>query len=112
MVTRGYGNAMNVPLTVEGFAKAGCAGLLSADQLASKRYGHTPCKDVVIRDEAFDRIEVAVDARQEETDILIIGRTDANHTHELEEVIHCGKRYKEIGADIIFIEPPNTVEEM
>ena len=86
--------------------------VLSADQLASKRYAHTPGKDVVIRDEAFDRIEVAVDARQEETDILTIGPTDANHTHELEEVINCGKQYKQIGADIIFIEPLNTVEEM
>ena len=100
MVTRGYGNAMNVPRAVEGFAKARFTGVLSADQLALKRYGHKPGKDVVIRDEAFERIEVAVDAHQEGTDILIIGRTDANHTHELEEVIHCGKRYQEIGADI------------
>ena len=108
----GYGNAMNVRRTVEGFAKAGCAGVLIEDQLAPKRCGHTPGKDVVSRDEAFDRIKAAVDARQEGTDILIMGRTDANHTHGLEEAIHRGKQYQEIGADIIFIEAPKTVEEM
>ena len=108
----GYGNAMNVRRTVEGFAKAGCAGVLIEDQLAPKRCGHTPGKDVVSRDEAFDRIKAAVDARQEGTDILIMGRTDANHTHGLEEAIHRSKQYQEIGADIIFIEAPKTVEEM
>lgn len=108
----GYGNAMNVRRTVEGFAKAGCAGVLIEDQLAPKRCGHTPGKDVVSRDEAFDRIKAAVDARQEGTDILIMGRTDANHTHGLDEAIHRGKQYQEIGADIVFIEAPKTVEEM
>ena len=108
----GYGNAMNVRRTVEGFAKAGCAGVLIEDQLAPKRCGHTPGKDVVSRDEAFDRIKAAVDARQEGTDILIMGRTDANHTHGLEEAIYRGQQYQEIGADIIFIEAPKTVEEM
>ena len=108
----GYGNAMNVRRTVEGFAKAGCAGVLIEDQLAPKRCGHTPGKDVVGRDEAFDRIKAAVDAREEGTDILIMGRTDANHTHGLDEAIHRGKRYQEIGVDIIFIEAPKTVEEM
>ena len=108
----GYGNAMNVRRTVEGFAKAGCAGVLIEDQLAPKRCGHTPGKDVVGRDEAFDRIKAAVDAREDGTDILIMGRTDANHTHGLEEAIYRGKRYQEIGADIIFIEAPKTREEM
>ncbi len=108
----GYGNAMNVRRTVEGFAKAGCAGILIEDQLAPKRCGHTPGKDVVSRDEAFDRIKAAVDAREEGTDILIMGRTDANHTHGLEEAIYRGQQYQEIGADIIFIEAPKTVEEM
>ena len=108
----GYGNAMNVRRTVEGFAKAGCAGVLIEDQLAPKRCGHTPGKDVVSRDEAFDRIKAAVDAREDGTDILIMGRTDANHTHGLEEAIYRGQQYQEIGADIIFIEAPKTVEEM
>lgn len=108
----GYGNAMNVRRTVEGLARAGCAGVLIEDQLAPKRCGHTPGKDVVSREEAFDRIQAAVDAREEGTDILIMGRTDANHTHGLEEAIYRGQRYHEIGADIIFIEAPKSIEEM
>ena len=79
----GYGNAMNVYRTVSGFARAGCAGVLIEDQLSPKRCGHTPGKDVVSREEAFDRIKAAVDASREDTDIVIMGRTDANHTHGL-----------------------------
>ncbi|MEL6314852.1 MAG: isocitrate lyase/PEP mutase family protein, partial [Pseudomonadota bacterium] len=60
----GYGNAMNVRRTVTGFAKAGCAAIMIEDQLAPKRCGHTPGKAVVSRDEAFDRIQAAVDARE------------------------------------------------
>ena len=79
----GYGNAMNVYRTVSGFARAGCAGVLIEDQLSPKRCGHTPGKDVVSREEAFDRVQAAVDASREDTDIVIMGRTDANHTHGL-----------------------------
>lgn len=108
----GYGNAMNVRRTVSGFAKAGCAGVLIEDQLAPKRCGHTPGKEVVGREEAFDRIKAAVDAREEAGDILIMGRTDANHAHGLDEAIQRGQRYHEIGADIVFIEAPKNREEM
>ena len=81
----GYGNAMNVQRTVKSFAKIGCAGVLIEDQLSPKRCGHTPGKDVVSREEAFDRIRASVDAR-EEKDILIMARTDANHTHGIKAV--------------------------
>jgi 2-methylisocitrate lyase-like PEP mutase family enzyme len=83
----GYGNAMNIRRTVSGFAKARCAGVLIEDQLAPKRCGHTQGKDVVGREESFDRIKVAVDARQAGSDIAIMARTDANHTHGLAEAI-------------------------
>lgn len=108
----GYGNAMNVRRTVAGLAKAGCAGVLIEDQLAPKRCGHTPGKDVVGREEAFDRIKAAVDARGESGDILVMGRTDANHTHGLDEAIQRGRRYHELGADIVFIEAPKDRKEM
>ena len=108
----GYGNAMNVYRTVSGFARAGCAGVLIEDQLSPKRCGHTPGKDVVSREEAFDRIQAAVDASREDTDIVIMGRTDANHTHGLSEAIHRGQRYHELGAEIIFIEAPKSIDEM
>ena len=108
----GYGNAMNVYRTVSGFARVGCAGVLIEDQLSPKRCGHTPGKDVVGRDEAFDRIQAAVDASRVDTDIVIMGRTDANHTHGLCEAIYRGQRYHELGAEIIFIEAPKSIDEM
>ena len=112
----GYGNAMNVRRTVTGFAKAGCAAIMIEDQLAPKRCGHTPGKAVVSRDEAFDRIQAAVDAREalreDGGDILIMGRTDARHEHGLSEAIDRAARYAEIGADILFVEAPKSVEEM
>ena len=108
----GYGNAMNVRRTVNGLARAGCAGVLIEDQLSPKRCGHTPGKDVVSREEAFDRIKAAVDVAADGKDIVIMGRTDANHTHGLAEAIHRGQRYHELGAEIIFIEAPKSIDEM
>ena len=108
----GYGNAMNVKRTVSGLARAGCAAILIEDQIAPKRCGHTPGKDVVSRQEAFDRIQAAVDARADGADILIMARTDANHTHGIEEAIGRAKIFHEIGADILFVEAPKNRDEM
>lgn len=108
----GYGNAMNVRRTVEGFAKAGAAAVMIEDQLAPKRCGHTPGKAVVSRDEAFDRIRAANDAKEAGADILILARTDARHDHGLKEAIERAAKFKELGADILFVEAPKTVEEM
>lgn len=107
----GYGNAMNVQRTVKSFAKIGCAGVLIEDQLSPKRCGHTPGKDVVSREEAFDRIRASVDAR-EEKDILIMARTDANHTHGIKEAIERAQIFYELGSDILFVEAPKTEDEM
>lgn len=108
----GYGNAMNVRRTVAGFAKAGCASVMIEDQLAPKRCGHTPGKAVVGREEAFDRIRAAVDAREETGDILILARTDARHEHGLGEAIERAAKFHELGADILFVEAPKTEAEM
>ena len=112
----GYGNAMNVRRTVEGFAKAGCAAVMIEDQLAPKRCGHTPGKAVVGREEAFDRIRAAADARaglrEAGGDILILARTDARHEHGLAEAIDRAARFAELGADILFVEAPKTEAEM
>ncbi len=107
----GHGNAMNVRRTVRGFARAGCAAVMIEDQKAPKRCGHTPGKEVVGRDEAFDRIKAAVDARAED-DILILARTDARHEHGLAEAIDRAARFAELGADILFVEAPRSREEM
>ena len=108
----GYGNAMNVRRTLKECSKAGCAGILIEDQLAPKRCGHTPGKDVVGRDEAFDRIRAANDMRNEGYDILIMARTDANHTHGLNEAIERAQKFYDLGADILFIEAPKNEKEM
>ena len=108
----GYGNAMNVRRTLKECAKAGCAGILIEDQLAPKRCGHTPGKDVVGREEAFDRIRAANDMRNEGYDILIMARTDANHTHGLNEAIFRAQKFYELGADILFVEAPKDKDEM
>ena len=108
----GYGNAMNVIRTVSGLAKAGCAGVLIEDQLAPKRCGHTPGKEVVGREEAFDRIKAAVDARENGDDILIMARTDANHTYGLTEALDRAQKFYDLGADILFVEAPKNEEEM
>jgi 2-methylisocitrate lyase-like PEP mutase family enzyme len=113
----GYGNAMNVRRTVLGFAQAGAAAVMIEDQVAPKRCGHTPGKEVVSRDEAFDRIRAAVDARNELAsaggpEILILARTDARHEHGLTEAIERSAHFAELGADILFVEAPHTESEM
>lgn len=108
----GYGNAMNVRRTVQGFARAGCAAVMIEDQLAPKRCGHTPGKAVVGREEAADRIRAAVDARDEGADILILARTDARHEHGLGEALDRARMFERLGADIIFVEAPRTEAEM
>ncbi|MBF0288907.1 MAG: isocitrate lyase/PEP mutase family protein [SAR324 cluster bacterium] len=108
----GFGNAINVQRTVKGYARAGFASVMIEDQEHPKRCGHTRGKQVVSREEAFMRIQAAVDTRNTEDDILIIARTDARATHGLEEALVRCQRFAEIGADIIFLEAPETVEEM
>jgi 2-methylisocitrate lyase-like PEP mutase family enzyme len=108
----GYGNALNVQRTVQGYAKAGLACVMIEDQVAPKRCGHTRGKQIVGRDEAYSRVQAAVDAREEGTDILVMARTDANATDGLEEAIARAKGFAEIGADITFLEAPRSEEEM
>ncbi len=108
----GYGNAMNVRRTVAGYARAGFAAVMIEDQVAPKRCGHTRGKAVVDREEACERIRAAVDAREEEADILILARTDARHGHGLGEAIERAQRFAELGADILFVEAPHSVAEM
>ncbi|MFC6589082.1 oxaloacetate decarboxylase [Sulfitobacter pacificus] len=108
----GYGNALNIKRTVQGFAQAGFAAIMIEDQVAPKRCGHTAGKAVVGREEAFERIRAATDARAEGSDILILARTDARHDHGLDEAIERAQRFHELGADILFIEAPRDQDEM
>ncbi|MBK8183736.1 MAG: isocitrate lyase/PEP mutase family protein [Candidatus Competibacteraceae bacterium] len=108
----GFGNPLNVRRTVEGYARAGFGCIMIEDQLMPKRCGHTRGKAVVGREEALLRVQAAVDARNEGTDILIMGRTDARATDGLDEAIVRCQAFVEIGADITFLEAPLSEAEM
>jgi len=108
----GYGNAMNVKRTVRGYRQTGFAGVMIEDQVAPKRCGHTKGKQVVDRAEALTRIRAAVDARDEGTDIIILARTDARATHGLDEALWRAQAFADLGADIVFIEAPQSEAEM
>ena len=108
----GYGNALNVQRTVRGYARAGFACVMIEDQVAPKRCGHTRGKQTVDRDEAYARVQAAVDARDAGTDILIMARTDANATVGFDEALERARMFNEIGVDITFLEAPRSEEEM
>ena len=108
----GFGNALNVKRTVQGYANAGFACIMIEDQVAPKRCGHTRGKIVVPREQALMRLQAAVDARDEGADILIMARTDARATDGLEEGIARARAFTELGADITLLEAPISEEEM
>jgi len=108
----GYGNALNIKRTIAGYAAAGFACAMIEDQRLPKRCGHTQGKQVVERSEALSRIRAAVDAQAEGADILIMARTDARATHGLEEALYRCQAFADLGADIIFLEAPESVAEM
>jgi 2-methylisocitrate lyase-like PEP mutase family enzyme len=108
----GFGSAQNIKRTVHGYARAGFACIMLEDQVAPKRCGHTEGKSVVARDEALMRIRAAVDARDGGDDILIMARTDARACVDLDEAIARCRAFREIGADITFLEAPLNETEM
>jgi 2-methylisocitrate lyase-like PEP mutase family enzyme len=108
----GFGSAQNIKRTVQGYARAGFACIMLEDQVAPKRCGHTEGKSVVGRDEALTRIQAAVDARNAGDEILIMARTDARACVSLEEAIARCQAFREIGADITFLEAPLGENEM
>ena len=108
----GYGNALNVRRTVQAYAGLGAACVMIEDQVAPKRCGHTRGKKVVDRETAFRRIQAAVDAREEGRDVLIMGRTDSLESLGMEEAIARAQGYRDIGADITFVEAPKSIDAL
>ena len=109
----GYGNAMNVRRTVMELRKAGAAGLLLEDQVMPKRCGHIGAKAVVSRQEAVAKIRAAVEARQTSgEDIVILARTDARRLHGFEEAMQRCLEFQAAGADIVFMEALQDIDEM
>jgi 2-methylisocitrate lyase-like PEP mutase family enzyme len=107
----GYGNALNVQRTVGEYARAGAACVMIEDQVSPKKCGHTRGKQVISRDEARMKIRAAVDARSG-ADILIMARTDARAVHGFDEALARCKDFAAEGADIIFLEAPESEDEM
>src|SRR3989442_9007004 len=107
----GYGNPINVRRTIREYERAGVAGLHIEDQVWPKKCGYMEGKQVIPIDEMVQKIRAAVDARQD-SDFVIIARTDANAVHGLEDALHRGRAYREAGADVIFIEAPRSITEL
>ena len=109
----GYGNALNAQRTVREYARAGAAAVMIEDQVSPKRCGHTKGKQVVSQAEARMRIRAAIDAAHEgDNDILILARTDARAVHGFDDAMERCRIFAEEGADILFLEAPESIEEM
>jgi 2,3-dimethylmalate lyase len=107
----GYGGLLNVRHTVLGYEAAGITAIQLEDQEVPKKCGHTPGRSVIAAEDMALKIQVAAEARKSD-DFLIIARTDARTTLGLDEAIRRGKLYRQAGADIVFIESPETEDEM
>jgi 2-methylisocitrate lyase-like PEP mutase family enzyme len=107
----GYGGLLNVRHTVMGYEAGGVTAIQLEDQEVPKKCGHTPGRRVIPAEEMALKIEVAAEARKSD-DFLIIARTDARTSLGLDEAIRRGKLYRKAGADIVFIESPESEDEM
>jgi 2-methylisocitrate lyase-like PEP mutase family enzyme len=107
----GYGNPLNVMRTVRDLQDAGAAGIFLEDQVWPKKCGHMAGKRVVETDEHAAKLRAAADARGDR-DLFIVARTDARQPLGLEEAIDRCLAYREAGADALFVEAPQSLEEL
>jgi len=107
----GYGGLLNVRHTVRGYEEAGAAAIQLEDQEFPKKCGHTPGRRVIPMNDMVKKIRVAVESRSSR-DFLIIARTDARTALGLDEALRRADAYASAGADILFVESPESVEEM
>lgn len=107
----GYGNAINVMRTVQELIRAGAGGMFLEDQIWPKRCGHMKGKQVIPLDEHVKKIQAAVEAKGDK-DFFIVARTDSRQALGLDEAIKRGQSFKSAGADAVFIEAPESKQEM
>lgn len=107
----GFGNLVNVVRTVREYEKAGAAAIQLEDQVIPKKCGHMTGRQVIPTEEMVDKIRAAVATRIDQN-MVIIARTDARTVFGIEEAIERGKAYEKAGADVIFVESPESLEEM
>jgi carboxyvinyl-carboxyphosphonate phosphorylmutase len=107
----GYGNALNVIRTVHEYEAAGVAAIHLEDQVTPKRCGHLEGKEVIDAGEMVAKVAAAVAAR-ERSDFLIIARTDARAVEGVEAALDRARRYRDAGADMLFVEAPQSLDEI
>jgi 2-methylisocitrate lyase-like PEP mutase family enzyme len=107
----GYGDVKNVTRTIQGYEAMGVSAVFMEDQTAPKRCGHMAGKTVIDADEMAAKLRAAAGARRNR-DTFIIARTDARAVYGLDEALRRGELYLEAGADGLFIEAPETVDEL
>lgn len=107
----GFGNAVNVAHTVRKLERAGASAIQLEDQVFPKKCGHFAGKAIIPLDEMAGKVQSALDARRSD-DTLIIARTDARATDGVDAAVERAHRFREIGADIIFVEAPRTIDEL
>ena len=107
----GYGNALNVQRTVRQLERAGAGAIQLEDQVFPKKCGHFEGKDVIPANEMVKKIQAAVEARQHDS-TLILARTDAHAIEGLNGALERAAMYREAGADLLFVEAPQTAGEL
>jgi 2-methylisocitrate lyase-like PEP mutase family enzyme len=107
----GYGGLLNVAHTVAGYESAGVQAIQLEDQEFPKKCGHTPGRRVVPAEDMADKVRVAAETRNSK-EFLIIARTDARSSLGLDEALRRAEMYLRAGADVLFIESPESIEEM
>jgi carboxyvinyl-carboxyphosphonate phosphorylmutase len=107
----GYGNPLNVIRTVQEYEAAGVAAIHIEDQVAPKKCGHMEGKQVIPVTEMVEKLRAAVEARHS-PDFLVIARTDARAMEGMASALERARRYREAGADVLFIEAPQSDEEI
>lgn len=107
----GYGAIPNVIRTVREFERAGAAGMLLEDQLFPKRCGHFPGKKLIPTEEMTTKLKAVLETRRDPAFVLI-ARTDARAVEGLDAAIERANHYAEVGADLIFVEAPQSIEEL
>jgi 2-methylisocitrate lyase-like PEP mutase family enzyme len=107
----GYGNELNVVRTVQEHERAGTAGIHIEDQVSPKRCGHLDDKEIVPREDFVAKIRAAVAARRD-ADFLVIARTDSRASAGLDEAVARGNLALEAGADMVFLEAAQSLEEL
>ena len=111
-VDTGYGNPLTVSKLVNDLQRIGASGIFLEDQVWPKRCGHMMGKEVIDSQEYIQKLKSAIDAKNQDSDFIIVARTDAMAPLGIEEAIKRGKLYREIGADVVFVEAPRSLEDM